>query len=180
MKDELDYERDLTIDHNALDVEWLRQPVLFHRYSRAEADARREMDRAKEKLTVTEAELDSEIRRNPGKYFTDDVKVTNPAVEAVVKRSERYKDALNEYYDARRIYDILSGAVAAFKQRGDALTNLVMLYKSSYFSGPKEPRDLDEHTRKLFKSEVEDARKIEAKKRMLRRRQRDEEKGGDE
>jgi len=54
----LNYERDIYINADALDIEWLEQSELMLRYGRHEADTQRNLDLAKEKLDLIKAELD--------------------------------------------------------------------------------------------------------------------------
>lgn len=137
-----DYESDLRIDPNALDVEWLEQPMLFMRYAEELAYARTRMDRAKEKLDVVRAEVDNMVRKNPGDYFDEGTKVTNSAIDALVITNELYKEANDKLIEIRLEVELLSAAVRAMDQKKSALENLVRLLGQSYFAAPKEPRDL--------------------------------------
>ncbi len=136
----MDYEKDIRIDETALDVEWLEQPRLMLKYTKHSAKMKMEVDLAKEKLESTKAEIDKDIRANPDDY--DLSKVTEAAVAAAIMGDERYREANQEYLEAKYEADIAMGAVRAFEQRKDALENLVRLHGLSYFAGPRIPRDL--------------------------------------
>ena len=56
------YEEDLIIDPEQLDVEWMNQPRLYMMYAARLADVDSDKARAKEKLDVIKAEVDAEIR----------------------------------------------------------------------------------------------------------------------
>ena len=60
--DELNYEKDTSIDEAALDVEWLRQPRLMVSYGKHAAKCKLEVDRAKEDVDIIKAQLDRDIR----------------------------------------------------------------------------------------------------------------------
>lgn len=165
---EFNYEDDLRIDPNALDVEWLEQPMLFMRYAEELAYARRSMDRKKEKLDVVRAEVDNMVRKNPNEFFEPDTKVTNSAIDAIVVTDELYKEANDELIEARLEVDLLTGAVRAMDQRKNALENLVRLLGQSYFAAPKEPRDLGVEMNKR----AADAGKEDARQKMRQRRSR--------
>ena len=53
----MNYEQDIALDPQALDVEWTRQAELFFKYASAAADARDRSDRQKERVDVLEADL---------------------------------------------------------------------------------------------------------------------------
>jgi len=63
MKNEINYLADITIDQNALDLEWLDQPSLAFRYAEHASEMKRIVDIAKEDLDLVCAELDREIRK---------------------------------------------------------------------------------------------------------------------
>jgi hypothetical protein len=136
----MNYEQDIRIDDSALDIEWCEQPALFWKYAKYAAQCRKDVDFAKQKLDVTKAELDNDIRENPAKYGLE--KVTDKAIEAVIVTCEDYKVAYKAFLDAKFESDMSSSAVSAMNQKKEALENLVRLHGQSYFAGPKIPRDL--------------------------------------
>lgn len=138
---ELDYEQDLKINPEELDIEWLDQPQTFMRYAEAAANARLKMDRAKEHLDVIRAETDSRIRSNPNR-FNIEGKVTEGAISAAILQQQDYQDVQDQFNEAHHNYNIMQAAVKAFDQRKTALENLVRLQGQNYFSSPIEPRDL--------------------------------------
>ena len=159
-KPNLDYERDIQIDHNALDVEWVRQSELMYRYTKHAAQTRATMDEAKERLDVVKARLDAAIRENPPKYGLDG-RVTEAAIQNAILLQREYEEASHEYAETRYENDIAQGAVRAIDQRKTALENLVRLLGMSYFAGPQAPRDLDvefEQSLRRKKQQAENSR----------------------
>lgn len=140
MNKELNYEEDVKIDEQALDIEWLEQPALFMKYARHAAQMRKDVDLKKENIEITKAEVDKEIRQNPEKFNIE--KVTDASVAANVLSTPKYKKANQEYIEAKYELDMAVAAVSAMNQRKDALENLVKLHGQQYFAGPKVPRDL--------------------------------------
>lgn len=137
------YEQDLAIDPYCLDEDWLKQSGLFMKYSVMAADAQKRRDQAKEKLDVVKAELDRSIRENPGinnKYKLE--KITEAVVTSTILVQPEYKVASDELIEANYELNILQSAVRAFDHKRAALENEVKLWLGSYFSGPKEPRDI--------------------------------------
>ncbi len=137
----MNYEHDIKIDHDSLDLEWLEQPNLMMRYSRHQAQCAFELDKAKERLEIVRAELDKKIRVEPEEYGI--AKVTETVVANIILMQQEYKDAQKEVLDAKYEFDIARAAVSAIHGRKDALENLVRLHGMQYFAGPNMPRDLN-------------------------------------
>ncbi len=138
----LDYERDIQIDPNALDVEWLEQPDLMRKYAKYAADVKRVMDETKERLDVTKAKLEMEIRTYPANFGLE--KVTESAIQSTIILQESYQELSKEYIQAKYEYDVATAVLRALEQRKSALENLVKLLSVSYFAGPQTPRDLSQ------------------------------------
>jgi len=138
--EELNYEQDTSIDPDALDVEWLRQPDLMRRYATHVANAKLEMEETKERLDVGKARIERDIRANPQTYGIQ--KLTESAVQSTILLQREYQELSKEYISARYEYDVATAVVRAIDQRKTALENLVRLLIASYFAGPQAPRDL--------------------------------------
>ena len=137
---ELNYEKDVSIDDSALDVEWLEQASLTFKYCQLEADARKALDEAKSQLDIVEAELDKEIRNNPEAF--DLPKITESAIKSAILVNENYINAKDEYSQAQYELNMAQAAVRSIYAKKDALENLVRLHGQQYFAGPSVPRDL--------------------------------------
>jgi len=136
----MNYEKDIQIDNQALDVEWLNQASLTFSYTKHAAEMRKALDLQREKLNVVKAELDSDIRSSPEVY--DIVKITENAVQAAITQTSKYQEAYNIFLEHKYDLDIADGAVRALQDKKAALENLVRLHGASYFAGPSIPRDL--------------------------------------
>jgi hypothetical protein len=142
----MNYENDIRIDTDALDIEWTDQAMLFMKYAKNAAQCRMDLDRAKEKLDLVKAELDKSIRNKPDKYGIE--KITETVVTNTIIAQDGFKEANDEYLDAKYNADIAQSAVNAMNQRKEALENLVKLHGMQYFAGPKMPRNLSDERRK--------------------------------
>lgn len=136
----LNYEEDVRIDPEALDVEWLGQPELMRKYAKYAADAKKYMDEVKEKFEIGKARIEMSIRADPAAYGL--TKPTESSIQSVILLQEEYQELFEEYKDARYEYEVAIAAVRAIDQRKTALENLVRLLAASYFAGPRTPRDL--------------------------------------
>lgn len=159
----MDYEKDVNIDPNSLDVEWLEQPNMMLKYGRIAAQTKLDMDKAKEKLEVVKAELDKDIRLNPEKY--DIAKLTESVVASTILLQPEYKEASEAYIEATYEFNMARYAVQAISDRKDALENLVKLHGMLYFAGPSVPRDLSKEWGVKQKQ-----KKVDSKIRMQRER----------
>jgi hypothetical protein len=137
----MNYELDIKIDPESLDVEWMEQPSLFLKYSKHLAQMRKEVDEARQDLDIKKAEVDRKIRENPEAYGIEG-KITEGAIQSAILTEEEYQTAQKDYLEVKYEMDMAQGAVNAFNQRKEALENLVKLHGMSYFAGPQMPRDL--------------------------------------
>ena len=137
---ELNYEQDLAIDPYCLDEEWLKQPGLYMKYSFMAAEAQKRRDQLKERLEVIKAELDRDIRENPIKFKLENVK--EASIAATILLQPKYEKGVNDLTEANYELNMLQSAVRALDHKRSALENEVKLWLGSYFSGPKEPRDI--------------------------------------
>ena len=145
----MNYEKDLAIDRDRLDWEWLNQPQLFFRYARAATEAKTQADAAKERLELTRANLDSSVRGNPDKWGLS--KPTEAAISSAILRDEGYQDEQKVLAKAQADAALLAVAVRAMEQRKSALENLVRLHGQDYFSTPREPDNAKEEVRERIK-----------------------------
>lgn len=171
---EFDFKRDVEINPNQLDVEWLRQPFLYQKYAEEAAHARDRRDRAKDALEVVKAQVDGDVRANPVNYgFTGDKKPTESAIASAILQSEEYQEANEKYLKAKLECDLIQSAVLSIEQRKSALENLVKLLNSSYFAAPLTPRDLNSEWNKSLE-ERKDSQQKETEEKFGERRRRRE------
>lgn len=152
MSDSLNYEKDIHIDEDQLDIEWLEQPTLMLKYCRHEAETEQKFEIEKTKLDLLKSELDNQIRKNPKDFGLEGIKITEAVVSNTILASEEYQDAYIEYMDVKFERDMAKNAVKAISQRKDALENLVKLHGQSYFAGPKMPRNIHEERQQRNKA----------------------------
>jgi hypothetical protein len=141
---ELDYSKDVMITHDALDLDWIYQPVTYMKWAEKAADADKIVREAKEVLEKTDAEVDLEIRAS---FEGSAKKPTETLIKSQVITDIRHVNATIALNDAIYCANICQSAVRAMDHKKTALENLVRLWAGSYFSGPKEPRNLDEKFR---------------------------------
>jgi hypothetical protein len=159
-----DFQADIDIDPEALDLEWLNHPGIVRRYSMAAVIARKERDIAKmawenlkNECKETQEKLKSELylkaRRGGKELLKLDKDPTNDAISAWVavhpdlaklieESTEHLAAAYNDYLKASTKHGFLASALQAIEVRKSALENEVRLLGMNYFAPPKEPRDL--------------------------------------
>jgi hypothetical protein len=137
-----DYELDMEIHPDELDVEWLEQPQLMLKYTRKLAEVRERRDALKEKLEFTRAEIDKHVRENPDDYGIS--KITEGVVKAAVETDQDFLKVQDQVRKANFEVNVVTGVVQACEQRKQALENLVRLHGQSYFAGPSVPHNLPE------------------------------------
>lgn len=144
--EKLNFDEDVKINLLMLHTEWLDQPQRFHSYSKALADAERDLRELKTKVDVAKAELASDIRKNPAVYGCD--KVTEGVVAETLARAlgegfkhdvtmaKTYRQLYNEHLDKEYEVDLCQAAVRAFDQRKAALEAEVKLHGQNYYATP--------------------------------------------
>lgn len=141
----MDYENDMDIDADQLDVEWLEQANLAFKYGRHWADCRAELLRTEENIKLVRSEIIKQVNQDPERYLGEGVKPTAPVVEAFYRNARRHQKAKKEWVDAQFEANV---AEIAYKEisytRKMALENLVKLHGQSYFAGPAVPHDISE------------------------------------
>jgi hypothetical protein len=147
------YINDVSIDTSALDVEWLAQPQLMMEYGQIQADARKEMDEAKESVLVTYSRIEKKIRLDPAAYGLGD-KVTEASIRSTIITLKEHREAQSKVINAQHEYSAAQAAVIALEHKKQALENLGRLLGLQYFSGPKIPYDLGREHRKAKNGEL--------------------------
>lgn len=145
----LNFEKDLQIDADNLDVEFLRQPSLYMQYAEESANAKDRLSRAKETLEVVRAETDFKVRDNPAAFGV--LKITEDAISAAILRSDEYKKANENYLSAKHAADLFQAAVIAMDQRKTSLEQLARLTIAGYCAMPSEPHDPSTFTERMEK-----------------------------
>lgn len=126
----------LSIDENALDEAWLQQASLMHQYSVKLANARLELDDAKNALELARAKVAKKVRRNP-KAFGCDGRLTESFVTDAVLLNSEFIEAQERVGEAKHTVDIVNAAVTALDHKRKALESLVYLHGQNYFAEPR-------------------------------------------
>jgi hypothetical protein len=142
----MDYESDMYIDHDALDIECLDQSQMMMKYTKKLATLKLERDQLKEEVDLVRAEQDKAIRENPESFGL--VKITETAINNTILTTKEYKSVMKEYLQAKFEVDTCQGAVSAIEQRKSMIEALIKLHGQQYFAGPSIPRQLNEEREK--------------------------------
>jgi len=137
----MNFEDDLKIDEDSLNMECIRQPKLYMQYAEQVAEAERALNNSKLTLDVARANTDSDIRKDAkekGEKVTEAIVATKIlADECIIKQME----VVNNY---RKNYSILQSAVKAMDHKKTMINNLVSLWIGSYFSTPTNKKEVTE------------------------------------
>ncbi len=148
----LNYEEDVRIDEDALDVEWLDQPMVALKYVRYVAELRHQVTALEEKKKAIRSELIDEANRNP-KELLGKEKPNASDIEAFYRRSEKYKEVVEKLNDKNYELELAEGAKNEITYtRRESLKHLVWLHAQQYFAGPSTPRDLSQEWEKREKN----------------------------
>ena len=138
----MDYEKDIKIDENFLELEWLDQALLAMKYGKYYAECRKILTLTEEKIKVVRAELIQEANNDPVKCCKKE-KPTVIDIEAYYRTEERHIKAKNEWVEAQYELDMAEIAKNEISfTRKAALENLVQLHGQQYFAGPEVPHNL--------------------------------------
>ena len=165
----MNYEKDIEIDGEALDQEWMGQAALMLKYAQHSARMRKLLEEAKQSLDIAKAEADQKIRSNPDKYGIE--KITETVVANTILNEKYYKQAYTEFLDTKFESDMAQGAVNAFEHRKSALENLVRLYGQQYFAGPTIPYQINRDWEKKQAKEEANTLAEKGAEKMMRRMQ---------
>lgn len=123
------------INKHKLDMEWQRQPRMYHEIADKLAEAECEVDRLKGVLELVEAKLELEIRRDPSAFGIK--KISNPAVEKAIIVDDDYQQALEDYHKAKRIARHLQADARYLEHRKSAIEHLSKLRLIDYWADPR-------------------------------------------
>jgi len=149
-----DYHKDIEIDINNLEGEWIEQGSRYLYYAEALADAMDTRDRSKQNMEVVSARVDLLLRKSWNEKYPD-LKMTEASIKSTILLDAHYKKALDLYNKAHHNVNLLAAAKSAFEHRKKALENLVSLHITGFHSSPKTPIQKQggsihrEHTQKL-------------------------------
>lgn len=128
-----DFQKDLSINKYKLDEECLSHSSRYAYYAEAQAVAKSNVSKAKDKLELVESESNLKIRK---KFAEEGQKVTESVIACTLAMDSDVIQAKKELREAEEIFGRLSVAVSAMDARKSELDNLVKLYCAGYFSTP--------------------------------------------
>lgn len=150
-----DYHKDLKIDPDNLETEWIEQASLYMYYSEAHAEAILEKDTLKQEIDIIYAELDAHYRA----IWSDaDGRMTETGLKSKVLQDSAYISRQKALNKAILDVNILLSAKTAFDHRKKALENIVSMKIAGFWSEPKLKKNIKEeiktqHKKQLNKSE---------------------------
>jgi len=163
-----EFEQDLAIDPNELDVQCAGQGELFFKWAEKSVEAKKEADQAKFRMEVLFSQLSNKARKDPASFGLE--KLTEAGITTAVKISAEYQEAYEEWIDAKSAADMLGKAVEAMEQKKRMLEVLITLHGQQYFAGPSVPRNLVDAW-----NDKKEARSSNVKKKTkIRRRKRED------
>jgi len=163
MKDKITSESPIVqIDENNLDKECIRLPSDYLKYAHESVEAKHNLDEARARLSVAEADLAKAIRADPSKFGIE--KATNDAVKEAIECDARCQKRAQMVRDFQYEANLAEAVVWALEHKKRSITNLIELHGMGYFSNPKISGK-----GKMALEEMEAGRGVR------RRRQRDEE-----
>jgi len=148
--DKSQLEKDLTINPNLLDDEWVNFPSLVLNYSEQVVEAELALERVELKRDVLIAELD-DAARNAGE------KMTEARVKNWIIAQPLYQQIEEERIKARHELSLLKVAVKALDSKRKGLEKLVDLYLVNYYSEPKRSAVSEQFVESRVQAELERA-----------------------
>jgi len=138
MTDNNDNDPDIGFNRFALDVEWQRQVDLVSFYSVRQADSKKELDEAKERLEIVIANVARDMRASPADYGLG-IKASETAIKTALPTVESHMDARREVRECQYRVDLLAGKMRGLSERGNGLGDNVRLHLAGYFAQPSLP-----------------------------------------
>ena len=129
------YKKDLEINTEDLENEWVTQPSNYMYYAEALADAIYERDQIKTEVEFVESQLDNDIVKTWEQHYTKFPSEQMRRNKIVL--SEKYQKVIAKLDKANHNVNLLTGARNAFEHKKNALGNLVTMNVSGFHSEPK-------------------------------------------
>jgi hypothetical protein len=164
--EERDYRTDVQIDPQGLPAEWERQPQLFIYWAEEHAYAMQKRDKAKERLDLLRAQLDSDLRINFTEYGFS-AKPTEAAIAAAVLQQPDYIKAQDELSDEYVNVNIMLAAKSGMETKRKALENLTQLQIAGFYGANTAPAQAKVAHAKKAQTKQKDHLAAAAKKRSL-------------
>jgi len=150
----------LRIDPNNLDEMMMEHPMLFWSVSEQYVLAASIRDEAKENISITDAKMNSKVRKAIEK---EGEKVTEKLVEARINIDPSHIKSVQDHRDAKEKAELWFALKESYQSRGYMLREMASLYVSNYYSAESSGKGQD------ASAEYEHTKKTMAKKRKLKR-----------
>jgi len=166
---ELDFDNDMSIDPDELDIAILEQANLASKYGRNLANCEKIAKQAAEKIKTVRANLSVECNQDPDSCLGKGNKATAVNVEAYYRSHSDHIEAKQEWIEAEANKEWAKIAYDAIAyQRKKSLELLVQLLQMEYFAGPSMPKNLGEAWKE--KQSKNQEKGLEAATKGIRRR----------
>lgn len=135
---------ELGIDEYNLQREWLRQSELTINYSSLTAEIRKKRDLTNRKIAVRRAELYTEVRANPGKFFSSPPdRITEAMVDSIIEQDKLYNDLQKKCIDYEYRQQMSRNMVDALLDKRKSLEAIQELILSGLYAEPKNKSELE-------------------------------------
>jgi len=131
-----DFKDDVRVDKFNLHIDCEEHPSNYLYWAEQLAEAKSELDNAKDKLKLIEAEQEEFYRISP----KGGRKITEGSIKAIIETDEKVIEAKKELREAHKDVHILSAAVSALEHKKTQLTNLKDLWIKGYYADPEGQR----------------------------------------
>ena len=163
-----EYENDLSVDFNHLDINWRDHSANYMKWSEKWVNSVAVKDRKKEALDTLKATLDAKYRQ--ALFKKDQKKPTEAAINASIQSDGSYQLAQTDLTNATENMNILATVKSAFEHRKKALEGLTQLWLGGYFSNPSIPAEIKERFKKDKPQQVVDQTKVLNANQRLKKR----------
>lgn len=166
---ELDFRKDIQINQDQLDIEWLRQADLVLAYGEALVEAKEYVRQCDQRVKVVRSELILEAKKGNAEHVCGVKKPSDSVCEAYYRTHPDHIAAVEAQIQAKKEEDLLQQTVYAIQNRKCSLEHLVRLMMAEYFTGPLEPHDLGDFSYDDFSDVAADFMKKAAENRKKTR-----------
>lgn len=129
-----DIRKYIKIDKYKLEREAANQSELFLYYAEQLPKLYKRKQKAKDKLEEVQSEIADKIRSNTNRYFSDDQRITDKAINDKVTIHPKVKRTKEKVIEAEVKFQRASNRVKAFDQRRSMIKYMVELYRDQYWS----------------------------------------------
>lgn len=126
--------KDVSINTNDLQGDFVDQPGLVAYYGQKLAEANYQESKFKRRLDIVTAKLDADVRQ---KAADNKEKVTEAMVLHRVKISAAYDKAYSDYIQAQMIAELVKGTMEAMRNRRDMLIQLGATQREELKGAPR-------------------------------------------